>query len=391
MGKGKQKFLQMNDKKKVLIGYATAGIGHKKASFAIKEALEAKRKDVDIACVDVITYTNAFFRRTYCPIYLLLINRLILLWGFFYFFFDIRIVHFLFYPLRRAIHIVNSRPLIKFMLEERPDVVVSTHFLLPDVCSYLKRKYKMKIHVIGVITDYKAHSFWVSGGIDTYIAGHERVAKELIDKWSIPQERIKVLGIPVEPRFSSAYDRAAIREKMHLSADSFVLLFLSGGYGVGPVMKLIQALNKPDLPLAAINVCGHNKKLYDTAEYFRKKAHIQVINLGFVDNVDELMAVSDVGIGKAGGISTTESLSRELPFIFVRPIPGQEKANADLFVKTGAGIRLRKIRDILTVVERLRTSPEKLRAMRENIGRMKKPEAARDCADFIIERLKTSG
>ena len=141
----------MNEKKKVLIAYTTAGIGHKKAALAVNEALKNSSHNLDVKLIDCLTYTNPFFKKIYCATYLLLINKLIFLWGIFYYLLDIRFVHFLFYPIRRLSHVVNSIRLVNFLRSYKPDVVISTHFLLPDVCDYAKKKYGLTMYVINII------------------------------------------------------------------------------------------------------------------------------------------------------------------------------------------------------------------------------------------------
>ncbi len=411
----------MNKKRKILITYATAGVGHKKASLAIKATLENKKRDFDIKFIDVLDYTNSFFKKAYPTVYLLLVNKLIFLWGFLYYLLDFKIVHNLFYPLRQFSGVLNGMRFVRFLLEFKPDTVIATHFLTADICTYVKQKYKIKMKVINVVTDYRIHSFWIADGVDTYIVGHQETKMDLLKKWGVPSHKIKVMGIPVEPKFSIKHDKNFFRGKLNLPADSFVVLLLGGGYGVGPILKILKILNKSilrqaqdcserpirqaqgrpeqvkrvegrnrgttlqqDSRFSVITVCGHNRSLYNKVNTFAKKINLTIRNYAYVDNVDELMAASDVYIGKAGGISTTESLNQGLPLIFVRPIPGQESRNARLMTKGGAGIRLRKISDIVKIVEELKYSEERVKALKENINNIKKINAANDIADFVV-------
>jgi processive 1,2-diacylglycerol beta-glucosyltransferase len=376
--------------KKILITYATAGVGHKKASLAIKAALENKKTDFDITFIDVLDYTNSFFKKSYPSVYLLLINKLIFLWGFLYYLLDFKIVHNLFYPLRQFSGVLNGMRFVRFLLEFRPDIVIATHFLTADICTYVKQKYKIKMKVINVVTDYRIHSFWIADGVDTYIVGHQETKMDLLKKWGVPSHKIKVMGIPVEPKFSIKHDKNFFRGKLNLPADSFVVLLLGGGYGVGPILKILKILNKSILRLrsglSVITVCGHNESLYNKVNTFAKKINLTIRNYAYVDNIDELMAASDVYIGKAGGISTTEALNQDLPLIFVRPIPGQESRNALLMTKGGAGIKLKKISDIVKIVEELKHSEEKVKALKESINNIKKINAANDIADFVTQQ-----
>ena len=167
-----------------------------------------------------------------------------------------------------------------------------------------------------------------------------------------------------------------------LVLDRFAMALLSGGYGVGPVVDIVKSLNRANFPMTAIAVCGHNSKLYRELEKFKKGARIQIINFGFVDNINELIALSDICAGKAGGISTSEAFAVGTPFVFVKPIPGQESANARLFVKVGAGLRLGKVSDVLKVVEELYKFPERMRILTDGAKHAGKPHAAREVANF---------
>jgi len=172
---------------------------------------------------------------------------------------------------------------------------------------------------------------------------------------------------------------------MGIDPDKFTVLILSGGYGMGPIFEMVRYLNDPSMKISLIVICGHNKVLYNKIEKFKKDAAIQILNLGYVNNVSELMTVSDLYIGKAGGISTTEALVMGLPLVFVRPIPGQESNNARLVIKEGSAVMLKDVRGINAIVKELSSSPEALDGLRNSVKRIKKPNAARDIAAFVAE------
>ncbi|MFH1790363.1 MAG: glycosyltransferase [Candidatus Omnitrophota bacterium] len=377
----------MKAPKKILIAYATAGIGHKKASLAIKEALENGGWDAEVKTIDVLDYTPAFFRRHYPSFYLVLINRLIWLWWVLYRVSDMRFLFPVIYPVRKMLHVMNCAPLIKFLLEFKPDVILSTHFMLPDVCDYAAKKFGFKTRLINVVTDYRAHSFWVSEGADEYFVAHEETKKDLTRKWGVRADCVKVTGIPVEPKFSKPHDREAARAKIGVGKGDLSLLLMSGGYGVGPIFEMLVMLNSLRADLSLIVVCGHNAPLWKKVEDFKKRADsgINIINFGYVDNIDELMAASDVYVGKAGGISTTEALVMGLPLVLVSPIPGQESGNAGLLIKNGSAVLLDNVSDIKKTVSRFKTSEGYLAGLRENIKKVARPESAKRIAEYAAK------
>ena len=48
----------MGEKKKILILYSTAGMGHKKAALAVLEALRKRPEELDVESIDVIEYAG---------------------------------------------------------------------------------------------------------------------------------------------------------------------------------------------------------------------------------------------------------------------------------------------------------------------------------------------
>jgi len=372
--------------KKILITYATAGVGHKKAALAIKSAFEEKNIGNDIRTIDVLDYTNAFFKKSYPYTYLLLVNKLIILWGLLYYLLDLKLTHYLFYPFRKISHILNSKRLIKYILEFKPDVIISTHFLTADILAYVKKKHKLDIQMINVVTDYRLHSFWISEAVDIYTVGDDEAKMDLIRKWKVEPDKIKVFGIPIEPKFLVKHDKNNIRQKLKLPP-KFTVLLLSGGYGVGPILEILKILNESKIEMSAVTVCGHNNDLYNKVNTFKNNAGFNLVNFAYVDNVDELMAASDVYIGKAGGISSTEALAQGLPSVFVRPIPGQEKRNADLLIRMGCGIVVKKINNIGHIVKNLKESEDKIKIFKERIKKNKKVNAARDIVEFVLKEI----
>lgn len=375
----------MSEKKKILIAYATAGIGHKKAALAISEAVKNfNPQDVEVKTIDVLDYTNDFFKWAYPNIYLMLITHLMTLWGALYYSLDTRISYFLTKHFRKLYHVVNSAKLVRFLLEYKPDVVVSTHFLLPDVCDYVEKKYKLKMNVVNVVTDYRAHAFWISDGVDSYVVAHALTQDDLVKKWRVNKDKVKVLGIPIGPKFSVEHDPKFFRAKYGIPENNFVILLLSGGYGVGPMYETIEELNSIASNLSVICICGHNKQLYERINTLIKTTKVHVVNFGYVDTVDELMAASTIYIGKAGGISTAEGITMGIPLVYIRPIPGQESRNARFIMDNKAGKTVKTVSELKDYIKELKDSPEKVKELKKNIRDVRKVNASKDIAAYIL-------
>jgi len=371
--------------KKILIVYATAGIGHKKAAIGVKKALdEISQGAAEVTLIDALDYTNAFFKWSYLKAYLLMVNRLPFVWGFFYYLTDNFYMNMVISRIRRISNWMNSGKLTKHLISSQPDVIISTHFFASEVVSDLKEYGLIRSKLITVVTDYRLHSWWLAGRTDVYVVGSEDAKNDIL-KCMADESKIRVLGVPAEPIFSKKLDKKEILAKTDLKEGLFTILVIGGGFGVGPIVGIVKVIKEITLPLQVIVVCGHNEQLVKNIEELKKetKAHIKV--LGFVDNVYEYMEISDVLISKPGGITLTESLAKELPLIIISPILGQETRNSDFVISRGAAFRINRLGDMKGLLEDLATHPEKMAKMREAIRAIKKPMACYDIARLALK------
>lgn len=374
--------------KKVLILYATAGIGHKKASMAVKAAFdELKIPDVEVTLSDALDYTNAFFKWSYLKAYLLLVNKLPMIWGFSYYLTDNFYVNIVVSKIRRFNNWLNSRELVKYLIDTKPDVIISTHFFASEVISGLRESGRLKSKLLTVVTDYRLHSWWICDFTDMYVVASQDAREDLI-RWKVPDPRIKVLGIPIEPVFLKKYDKSNILREAGLKEGVFTVLVIGGGFGVGPIEEIVNAIGNLSKPIQIITICGHNEELVKKMEALKLSMKADIKAFGFVNNVYEYMEASDVLISKSGGITVSESLAKELPIIVLAPIIGQETRNCDYLTKNGAAVRIGKASELKEVLEYLVSNPGRMTALREAIRAIKKPMAAYDVAKLAIDICK---
>ena len=371
--------------KKILIVYATAGIGHKKASMAVKKAYEEMAlPDTEVTLIDALDYTNNFFKWSYLQAYLLMVNKLPTFWGLCYYLTDNPFVDLFVSGLRRINNWANSKKLVKLILDMKPDVVISTHFFPSEVIADLKKKGVAHSKLVTVITDYRVHAWWIAEGTDYYIVASDDVKHELEDR-KVDPSIIKVMGIPIEPVFSRHLDRANIFKATGLRDDLFTILVIGGGFGVGPIEGIVKVMAGIKRDLQAAVVCGRNEELVKKIEQLKLDLKLNIKVTGFIDNVYEYMEISDILISKSGGITVSESLAKDIPMAIISPIIGQETANCNFLIKNGAAIKVNRLEDLKGALEGLLNDPMKLDGMKESIKRIKKPNSAYDVARFAYD------
>jgi processive 1,2-diacylglycerol beta-glucosyltransferase len=164
---------------------------------------------------------------------------------------------------------------------------------------------------------------------------------------------------------------------------------MGGGAGVMPMAAIVAALEALELPLEVVAVAGRNAALRgQLAALAGNLRHCRLTALGFVDNVDVLMAAADVLVSKPGGMTAAEALARGLPMVIFRPIPGVEEANTAFLTAGGAARRAETAAGLAAAVGGLLTTQAaELAAMRTAALALGRPGAAELAARLVLERL----
>lgn len=335
-----------------------------------------------VSLFDALNYTTPLFKKSYPAIYLFMVNRCPWLFGIGYYLTDIRAVDRFIRVFRRITHSIYCKSLENHLISEEPDLIITTHWLPNEIITSLKKRRKLRSFLATCITDYYPHAFWRNRGVDLYIAPNEDLIPRLT-KLGVALEKAETFGLPIAPEFAYCHDKVEIRKQLGLDANLFTILITSGGFGVGPIEELVAEIETIDVPLQVQVVCGKNTGLREELIAYTKKTRHRFRIYGFVTNMDELMEASDIMISKSGGLTSTEAMAKNLPLIILYPIPGQEFSNSEFLLKHGAGVRARSPKQARLVLEGILAEPGKLALLRKNIGKLARPNAARDILNYL--------
>jgi processive 1,2-diacylglycerol beta-glucosyltransferase len=356
---------------------AAAATGHLRAADALVSAFEAK--GVSARHVEVLRYTNPVFRKIYSDLYVELMTRGPDLLGWLYKTFD---RPWQFQRRRLALDRLNTGPLLKLIRQENPDLALCTHFLPAEILLYLRKKKILDIPVGVVVTDFDAHAMWILQNVDWYFVACEET-RVYLTALGIPPETIFVTGIPIDLKFSMGKPKVEARTNLGLDPDKTTLLVSAGGYGVGPVESLVRAIDKVQHSIQIVVICGRNKRLEDHLKSLSETRHPMKI-IGFTGEMESWMAASDLLVGKAGGLTSSEALARGLVLVIVNPIPGQEERNSDHFLEEGVGIRCNNLPALAHKIDTLLADKERLSRMQQAVKRMARPNAASIVASTVL-------
>lgn len=370
---------------RILILSASVGAGHMRAAQALEVAFSESVPDAHVRNVDVLDLTNAAFRRVYGTAYLDLVNKAPHVLGYFYDLLD--------RPprtrgragdrLRRVVQRLNLTRLTRFLASERWDLVVNTHFLSSEIIASLQRRKKFHAPQVTVTTDFETHRLWVHQPCERYFTATEEGALYL-PSWGVPEDDTRVTGIPIHPDFSRGPDRDNCRADLGLTGARPVVLQLAGGFGVGPVARLFQALLEVDAPMDLLTVCGRNERLRTQLSKVVIPARHSARVFGFTKEMDRFMRAADIVVTKPGGLTTSEALACGCAMVVVNPIPGQESRNSDFLLENGAAIKVNNVATLPHKVGGLLADRDRLARLKSISRRLGRPRAAFDVVDECL-------
>jgi 1,2-diacylglycerol 3-beta-galactosyltransferase len=205
----------------------------------------------------------------------------------------------------------------------------------------------------------------------------------------MPEEKVKVVGLPVADRYCKPMKhKAPLRKRLGWPTGKPIVLLVGGGDGMGPLAKTAMEIDASGLDLCLIIVCGRNQNLKATLETYKWENPVHIY--GFTREMPDFMRASDFIVTKAGPGTVAEALNAELPIILYSKLPGQEDGNVTFLVEEGAGVWAPTPQQVVRTLTRWISRPAEKKKVVENCRRAGKPEAARTIAKTIGDMLGLS-
>lgn len=362
----------------ILFFTVSAGEGHNQVAKSITDYIHQHYPEHKVDVIDTFNYIHPNLHKIVLEAYIKSIKYTPALYGYFYKRTEITDSSLM--DISEFINkVILSRKLSKLLSDFQPDVIICTHPFPAEALSTMKRKGKINIPIINTLTDYTIHPSWINKEVDYYILPSEIFVHEF-QYWGIPQEKARFFGIPVDQKFSVPQDRKSLCQKLDV-ANTFTALITGGGLGLGNITETLNHLFTYEMDIQILVITGKNEDLY---HYLSQLNRPNLKTYGYVNNMDELMGVSDVIITKPGGITVTECLNKELPIIINWSIPGQEERNTEFILNNGLGMIATSPNSLMSCINSLRNDIDKRYAIRRNMAKLKKPNATKDIAEFIL-------
>jgi processive 1,2-diacylglycerol beta-glucosyltransferase len=253
-------------------------------------------------------------------------------------------------------------------------VVVSTYPLASQTLGQLRGASELDAVTVTFLTDPAVHRTWVHPDVDHHLTVTEATSRMGRLVYRTP---MRPVGGLVSPRFGerlSAARRRALRIELGLEVDLSVALVVAGSLGLGDITDAVREIASTGV-VQVLVLCGRNERL--RAELAEVRG---VVALGWRDDVPALMAMADVLVHNAGGLTLTEALTAGLPAVTFRPIPGHGCANAAVLAEAGLAPWPKDVAELGTVLRDHR------RLRRDRTSVVRDLDASRFVLALLVDR-----
>lgn len=358
--------------KRVLLMYVHQRSGHHQAAIALQKAIEKLDPRARCRLVDSIRYVHPILEEFFRHAYLQLVKKNPAIWDYLY---DNPKVFRGTTKLRELIQRSHSKKLEKLFKDFGPTDVVCTQAFPCAVISEFKKTHDFAVRHFAVLTDFFPHSYWPSQGVDRYFVPSLESRQKLIRE-GIPESRIAISGIPIDYPLTAGNDTPVFGIPQ--------ILLMGGSQGIGPLEKILRALDRRKEEFEVVVLTGLNRKLFKELNTLKDELNKRVRVISYTENITDYFRSAKILISKPGGLTVAHALAFGTPMIFFEPIPGQEAKNAEFLKSHRAAIEARSEKDAASQTALLLKSPAKLEQLKKKMAELACPEAAFTIAGEVL-------
>lgn len=377
--------------KHFLIFYLNTGAGHKSAATALRQAILERYPSAKVTLTlgydtrqfwyHLIFEKGYHFSSTVVPPIFSAIIKL----------FRHRWVQHL---AAKVVGIPLSRYIRKVIRKNNVTDVISVHFLVTPSCVRAVRRLKqvnpkMNLSFRCIVTDpFAPEAAWFYSKNVHYDVFSERARNLAIQRFGIPEENVAVMPFILNKKYSSPPTPqriAELRKKYGFPDDRRILLLAGGGEGLPHATAVVNACLQRKNKFALVVVCGRSKVMEKSLKLIAaSNPSLDLHVFGFVDYMEELIAICDCAVIKAGPATLMEVLRYRKPVIICSYIK-HEMANIRFARYNKVGWLIRKPTRIIEQVEKLFTDDEYYAKIQENLEKI---QINTDLVPYVDELMK---
>ena len=280
----------------------------------------------------------------------------------------------------------------KALRKFKPDLVISAYLF--HTASILVMDKERKYKLWSVIADpWSVNPLSYSKEIDLQLV-YDEVGVLAGKKMGIDEKKMLATGWWVRPEMYQLMDRNKIRKRLGFVDDRPVVFVGGGSLGTSSLALLLPALMVVKKPIGVIFNSGTDRLSFNMVEEYtkllrrvRKDGLVQIKNLGWIENMAEVLTACDIVFGKAGPNFLFDVVAKQKPFVSITHIGGQEDGNVEIIKKKKLGwVKERPGQAVSFFLEYV-NNPKKYEEMyADNIK--KEAEKNKKSMEIILKELK---
>ncbi len=381
-------------KPRIMILMSDTGGGHRASAQALKAGFEhmyGRKYHIDI--VDLWSHHTPWPYNEFPKSYSFMV-KYPFIWRANFTLTQPRFVHV---PLSTAMQAVCGPSISAAYDKYKPNLIISVHPLMQHVpVRVLRRRIESGLQdphtrFATVVTDLTTcHNTWFYDDVDRCFVATEESKQQAL-RLGMPEEKLRVYGLPIRPAFSHGLPpKATLKKRLGLDPKKPCIILMAGGEGMGPLEKTVNAVAKQiGAQAQLVVVCGRNAALVQRLRAKTYPEGMRVNVQGFVTNMPDFMGASDVIITKAGPGTISEALICGLPMVLNAFVPCQEEGNIPYVTENNVGVFETRPAAVASVIKSwLEENGRQLKALSARAKALAKPGSLFDIVKELDGMVK---
>jgi processive 1,2-diacylglycerol beta-glucosyltransferase len=228
-------------------------------------------------------------------------------------------------------YLFGARRLLRRIVAERPDVVVSTYPGTTELIGRLRRRGRLRVPAVSAITDLAALRYWSHPAVDLHLVTHPESVDE-VRGIAAGSRVVPVRGLN-SADFLVPRERFDARRDLGLPEEPKLVVVSGGGWAVGDLPGAIETALAVDGTQVLV-LCGRNEDVRRRLEEgYGAEERVGVI--GFTDRMGDVLAAADALVHSTAGLTVLEAHVRGCPTISYGWGRAHVRANNEAFARFG--------------------------------------------------------